>query len=323
MMRLQHGGDGYCLDDLGRLCGQTTTRTASAQDRARSGAGTEQHRRRRPRAEILAAQPAEVRAAVKEHEQKGKWPSYKTAAYVLYPYNEGAQPIVDCAPLRTTDLQLQAGETVTDLALGDQERWMATPASSGDPRNPVPHVALKPQAPGIETNLTIYTTRHIYHLILRSGATVDAGGRVLLSRRTAGGDERRGRGTRPRQSSSSARSQHRRDRRGRTRRQGRGGRSESSQLFLHVQRTERAVETGAGLRRRSHVFIQMATGMKHKRCTGAADRRWRRHPDGQLPGGDGDYYVVDRLVRQGDALVGRGPRAGPGDDRYAYSGEAR
>ena len=34
--------------------------------------------------------------------------------------------------------------------------------------NPVPHIALKPQAPGIETNLTIYTTRHIYHLILRS-----------------------------------------------------------------------------------------------------------------------------------------------------------
>ena len=34
--------------------------------------------------------------------------------------------------------------------------------------NPAPHIALKPQAPGIETNLTIYTTRHIYHLILRS-----------------------------------------------------------------------------------------------------------------------------------------------------------
>src|SRR5580658_3156685 len=45
---------------------------------------------------------------------------------------------------------------------------MATPAASGDPRNAVPHLAVKPQAPGIETNLTIYTTKHIYHLILRS-----------------------------------------------------------------------------------------------------------------------------------------------------------
>ena len=80
----------------------------------------------------------------------------------------GSQPVVDCAALRTTDLQLQAGETVTDLAIGDQERWLAMPASSGDPQDPVPHIALKPQAAGIETNLTIYTTKHIYHLILRS-----------------------------------------------------------------------------------------------------------------------------------------------------------
>jgi type IV secretion system protein VirB9 len=119
-------------------------------------------------AEILAAQPAEVREAVKEHDNKGEWPSYRTQSYMLYPYGEGAQPVVDCAALRTTDVQLQPGETVTDLAIGDQERWMATPASSGDPRSPVPHLALKPQAPGIETNLTIYTTKHIYHLVLRS-----------------------------------------------------------------------------------------------------------------------------------------------------------
>ena len=106
--------------------------------------------------------------AVKQHEQSGKWPVYRTPASVLYPYGEGSQPSVDCAPLRTTDIQLAAGETVTDLAIGDQERWMATPASSGDPRKPVPHLAVKPQMPGIETNLTIYTTRHIYHLILRA-----------------------------------------------------------------------------------------------------------------------------------------------------------
>jgi type IV secretion system protein TrbG len=87
---------------------------------------------------------------------------------VLYPYGEGTPPIVDCAPLRITDIQLAPGETVTDLAISDQERWMATPASSGDPRKPVPHVVVKPQLAGIETNLTIYTTRHIYHLLLRS-----------------------------------------------------------------------------------------------------------------------------------------------------------
>jgi type IV secretion system protein VirB9 len=119
-------------------------------------------------AEVLASQPSRVRKAIKEHEQSGKWPVYRMPGYVLYPYDEGPQPVLDCAPLRTTDIQLQPGETITDVAMGDTERWMATPASSGDPRNPVPHLAVKPQAPGIETNLTIYTTKHIYHLLLRS-----------------------------------------------------------------------------------------------------------------------------------------------------------
>jgi P-type conjugative transfer protein TrbG len=87
---------------------------------------------------------------------------------VLYPFNPAAEPLVECAPLRTTDIQLAAGETITDVALGDSERWMATPASSGDPHHPVPHLAVKPQVPGIETNMTIYATEHIYHLLLHS-----------------------------------------------------------------------------------------------------------------------------------------------------------
>jgi type IV secretion system protein TrbG len=121
--------------------------------------------------EILAEQRPEVQEAIKEHDKSGDWATYKTPAYTLYPYNEGPPPTVDCEPLRTSDIQLQPGETITDVAIGDSERWMATPASSGDPRNPVPHLAVKPQVPAIQTNLTIYTTKHIYHLLLRSRAS--------------------------------------------------------------------------------------------------------------------------------------------------------
>src|SRR5229473_283348 len=103
-------------------------------------------------AQLLARQPSEVQAAIKEHQQDGKWRVYRTAEYTLYPYNQEPEPIVDCAPLRTTDIQLQPGETITDVALGDTERWMATPAASGDPRNAVPHLAVKPQAPGMKTS---------------------------------------------------------------------------------------------------------------------------------------------------------------------------
>jgi P-type conjugative transfer protein TrbG len=119
-------------------------------------------------AKLFAQQPSEVRQAVAEHDKTGAWPSYTTPAYVLYPYGGVAEPVINCAPLRTTDIQLEPGETITDVALGDSERWMVTPASSGDPRNPTPHLAVKPKAAGIASNLTIYTTRHIYHLNLRS-----------------------------------------------------------------------------------------------------------------------------------------------------------
>jgi type IV secretion system protein TrbG len=119
-------------------------------------------------AQLLAQQPAGVQTALKLHAKSGKWVVYRTAEYTLYPYDQQPEPVIDCAPLRTTDLQLQPGETITDVAMGDTERWMATPAASGDPRNAVPHLAVKPQAGGLETNLTIYTTKHIYHLLLRS-----------------------------------------------------------------------------------------------------------------------------------------------------------
>ncbi len=121
-------------------------------------------------AQILAQQPEQVQEAVKQHQQDGGWQVYKMPHRELYPYEEGQEPAVDCAPLRTTDIQLEPGETITDVASGDSERWLVTPASSGDPRNPTPHLAIKPTAAGISTNLTIYTTKHIYHLMLRSRA---------------------------------------------------------------------------------------------------------------------------------------------------------
>src|SRR6266852_8136172 len=119
-------------------------------------------------AQILAQQPKEVQEAIKQHQQDGAWQVYKTPRGALYPYDEGQEPAIDCAPLRTTDIQLEPGETITDVASGDSEGWLVTPASSGDPRNPTPHLAIKPTAAAISTNLTIYTTKHIYHLMLRS-----------------------------------------------------------------------------------------------------------------------------------------------------------
>ena len=117
-------------------------------------------------AEILAAQPEDVQMIIRNHEAGTRWPTLKRGGTVIIPFDADATPIVNCASLRTTDIQLEPGETITDVALGDSQRWMATPASSGAS---VPHLVLKPEIDGIATNLTIYTTKRIYHLDVRAG----------------------------------------------------------------------------------------------------------------------------------------------------------
>jgi type IV secretion system protein VirB9 len=87
---------------------------------------------------------------------------------VLYPFNEDTAVRVIAAPLHTVDIALEPGETVTDMSLGDQQRWMTSLVSAGDPRSPIPHVVVKPEMAGIATDLTIYGTKHIYRIDLRS-----------------------------------------------------------------------------------------------------------------------------------------------------------
>ena len=118
MMRFGMVGMGIVAVMLVGCAAKQQPAASATADRARGAASAPAAPPPPTGAEILAAQPAEVREAVKEHDSKGKWPSYRTRSYVLYPYGEGPQPIVDCAPLRTTDIQLQPGETVTDLAIG-------------------------------------------------------------------------------------------------------------------------------------------------------------------------------------------------------------
>jgi type IV secretion system protein VirB9 len=117
---------------------------------------------------VLAGQPLQVQQIIQQHQQGERWPSVRHGGTVLYPFDADATPTVDSAPLHTTDIALEPGETITDVALGDGQRWMAMPASAGDPRSPSPHLVIKPEMGGIETSLTIYTTRRLYHLALHT-----------------------------------------------------------------------------------------------------------------------------------------------------------
>ncbi|MEO8502472.1 MAG: TrbG/VirB9 family P-type conjugative transfer protein [Acidobacteriota bacterium] len=128
-----------------------------------------------PEAPVVAIAPATAPVTRTPDEIQGaallragqKPPIIAKSNVVRYPFGE-SQPIVECEPLRACDIELQAGESILGVAIGDSERWTASPLNSGEPTNLTPHVIVKPKDFGIATNLIVSTTRRTYHLGLNS-----------------------------------------------------------------------------------------------------------------------------------------------------------
>lgn len=87
---------------------------------------------------------------------------------VLYAYGAGL-PVIVCAPLRVCTIELQPGERITgEPQIGDSVRWNVSPAMYGQGEDATSVIVLKPQEPGLDTNLLITTDRRAYYLRLVS-----------------------------------------------------------------------------------------------------------------------------------------------------------
>jgi len=82
-----------------------------------------------------------------------------------------SQPSIVCAVLQVCDVELQPGEQVSSVNVGDAVRWMVEPALSGAGDEAVQHLVIKPLDVGLETSLMVTTDRRTYHLRLRSHRT--------------------------------------------------------------------------------------------------------------------------------------------------------
>lgn len=81
-----------------------------------------------------------------------------------------ATPTLVCAVLQVCDIQLQTGEVVNNIHLGDTVRWSIEPAVTGDGSGEVMHIIVKPFDANLRTNMIITTNRRTYHLDLKSTA---------------------------------------------------------------------------------------------------------------------------------------------------------
>jgi P-type conjugative transfer protein TrbG len=83
----------------------------------------------------------------------------------------GTQQInIVCAVLQVCDVELQSGEQVNNLNVGDP-RFTVEPAISGAGAAEVQHLIIKPLDVGLHTTLIVTTSRRTYHLNLRSHRT--------------------------------------------------------------------------------------------------------------------------------------------------------
>lgn len=77
-------------------------------------------------------------------------------------------PQVICSPLHLCDIELQAGERIQSLQIGDETRWSVEIAATGSGPNQVQHVVVRPGDIGIETSMLIATDRRTYRIRLKA-----------------------------------------------------------------------------------------------------------------------------------------------------------
>lgn len=88
---------------------------------------------------------------------------------VVFLYGD-AMPSIVTAPLRLTNIALEAGEVIKDVQIGDSARWIVSLSLSGEEPNLVSHVILKPVDKDLQTTLNIMTNKRVYALNLVSDA---------------------------------------------------------------------------------------------------------------------------------------------------------
>ena len=79
-----------------------------------------------------------------------------------------SNPTIIVTPYKVADLELQSGELINSMVLGDNARWFAEIVFSGSGDISTSHVVFKALDSGLTTTAVITTDRRVYHINLKS-----------------------------------------------------------------------------------------------------------------------------------------------------------
>jgi type IV secretion system protein VirB9 len=92
-------------------------------------------------------------------------------AIQVYPYTKGALYQLYAAPAQVTDIALEPGEKLVSVSAGDTVRWVVGDTTSGEGKDAIVHILVKPIGTDLQTNLVITTDRRTYHLEMHASTS--------------------------------------------------------------------------------------------------------------------------------------------------------
>ena len=94
--------------------------------------------------------------------------SYMQGGKLVYVHGAaGGIPTIIAAPLQVVDVELEPGEAVNEIVVGDSARWQVESGTAGRST----HLFIKPIDVGLESSAVVTTDRRVYHLRLVSRKT--------------------------------------------------------------------------------------------------------------------------------------------------------
>lgn len=106
--------------------------------------------------------------AYKEYSKKGIAKNITGKGVEIIAYNPYSQPTIQCAPLHLCVIQLENGEKINNIDIGDSINWLISTSNVGTQENGSYQITLKPKATKLATDLIITTTKRTYNIALVS-----------------------------------------------------------------------------------------------------------------------------------------------------------
>lgn len=111
-----------------------------------------------------------VQKAYEQYVKSGKMPSIHRKGFKTLAYDANSHPILACEPLHLCVIQLEAGENINDITLGDSVNWLVSTSLVGTQQNGTYQITIKPVSLQLATDMVVTTTRRTYNIGLVSEA---------------------------------------------------------------------------------------------------------------------------------------------------------